>query len=51
MVQSGGETFNVALSSAAVCAAGYVKHIGGMHCCCSKSLRSGVYILILTIIL
>lgn len=43
MVQPGGETFNIAFSSTAVCAAGYAKHISRMHCRCSKSLRSGMY--------
>lgn len=43
MVQSRGETLNVALGSTVVCAASYAKHTGRMHCRCSKSLRSGVY--------
>lgn len=43
MVQSRGETLNIALSSTAVCATGYAEHTGRMHCRCSKSLRSGVY--------
>lgn len=51
MVQPGGEALNVALSSAAVCATSYAKHSGRMHCHCSKSLRSGIHVLILIIIL